>query len=375
MAVNKVVYAGRTLVDLTGDSVTPDTLAEGVTAHAASGEGVTGTMTAVQYGKSQSLTTAQKTQARTNIGAASAAEVSQLSAEIGTKVEQALTEAKASGEFDGPKGDKGVGIEEIGYNRTPDANGEIHFVIQLTDGQSYSFTLRNGKDGTSPVKGVHYWTPADQESIVQDVITALGTPVFGTIDKDNNIILTGNLADGKYTLKYENALGEVIDIGTVDIGGGVTNMIKLSINSDGTLYNGGKGWKTGYRLNSSGVEASATGMEVVGFIPVKLGDIAYFGNMKLIVGNSAAQASNQYIVVYDAAFAKIATTKFTDAMLSNANTTYTADASGNLKSLAIDYGLCNFMGVAAQSGNVKYFRISAEEINDDSIITLNEPLE
>lgn len=85
MAVNKVVYAGRTLVDLTGDSVTPDTLAEGVTAHAASGEGVTGTMTAVQYGKSQSLSATQKTQARTNIGAASAEEVSQLSAEIVTK--------------------------------------------------------------------------------------------------------------------------------------------------------------------------------------------------------------------------------------------------------------------------------------------------
>lgn len=46
MAVNKVVYGGQTLVDLTSDTVTADTLAEGVTAHNASGNKITGTMKA-----------------------------------------------------------------------------------------------------------------------------------------------------------------------------------------------------------------------------------------------------------------------------------------------------------------------------------------
>lgn len=46
MAVNKVIYAGDTLIDLTGDSVTPETLAQGVTAHDASGKLIVGTMTA-----------------------------------------------------------------------------------------------------------------------------------------------------------------------------------------------------------------------------------------------------------------------------------------------------------------------------------------
>lgn len=45
MAVNKVVYNGETLVDLTNDTVTSETLAEGVTAHDASGAVITGTMT------------------------------------------------------------------------------------------------------------------------------------------------------------------------------------------------------------------------------------------------------------------------------------------------------------------------------------------
>lgn len=43
MGVSKVEYSGNTLIDLTGDTVTPDTLLEGATAHDASGEQITGT--------------------------------------------------------------------------------------------------------------------------------------------------------------------------------------------------------------------------------------------------------------------------------------------------------------------------------------------
>jgi hypothetical protein len=42
MAINKVEYGGKTLIDLTNDSVTPETLAEGTTAHDASGEPIVG---------------------------------------------------------------------------------------------------------------------------------------------------------------------------------------------------------------------------------------------------------------------------------------------------------------------------------------------
>ena len=43
MAVNKVVYSAKVLLDLTGDTVTPETLADGVTAHDKSGTKITGT--------------------------------------------------------------------------------------------------------------------------------------------------------------------------------------------------------------------------------------------------------------------------------------------------------------------------------------------
>lgn len=45
MAVNKVVYGGETVIDLTNDSVTPDKMLLGVTAHNKSGARITGTLT------------------------------------------------------------------------------------------------------------------------------------------------------------------------------------------------------------------------------------------------------------------------------------------------------------------------------------------
>lgn len=43
MAVNKVIYAGQTLIDLTSSTVTADKLANGATAFDASGKKITGT--------------------------------------------------------------------------------------------------------------------------------------------------------------------------------------------------------------------------------------------------------------------------------------------------------------------------------------------
>ena len=71
MAVNKVVYGGNTLIDISDSTVAPETLAEGETAYNAAGELITGTgsLGTVRYDTTQELTDEQKAQARTNIGA------------------------------------------------------------------------------------------------------------------------------------------------------------------------------------------------------------------------------------------------------------------------------------------------------------------
>ena len=67
MAVNKVVYGGSTLIDLTSDTVSPETLASGVKAHNAKGEQILGEMLAggmpdgVAYGEVQITNTSTST--------------------------------------------------------------------------------------------------------------------------------------------------------------------------------------------------------------------------------------------------------------------------------------------------------------------------
>lgn len=45
MAYNKIVYGNKTLIDLTADTVSPDKIERGITAHDKSGEPITGTST------------------------------------------------------------------------------------------------------------------------------------------------------------------------------------------------------------------------------------------------------------------------------------------------------------------------------------------
>lgn len=72
MANNKVQLSdGTTLMDLTQDTVTPQTLLSGATAHNAAGEQISGAVAPVRYDVAQDLTSNQKKQARDNIGAAS----------------------------------------------------------------------------------------------------------------------------------------------------------------------------------------------------------------------------------------------------------------------------------------------------------------
>jgi hypothetical protein len=55
---------------------------------------------------------------------------------------------------------------------------------------------------------------------------------------------------------------------------GYKNWVKFSTTDDGkTIYNGGKGYKTGYRVRSGGQEGGRSDAICTGFIPYKQGDI------------------------------------------------------------------------------------------------------
>lgn len=54
---------------------------------------------------------------------------------------------------------------------------------------------------------------------------------------------------------------------------GYINQIPLSINADGSIYNGGKGYKDGFRVRSGGEETGANNSRCTGYIKVNGGDV------------------------------------------------------------------------------------------------------
>ena len=121
--------------------------------------GTAANITAVLYGKAQSLTDEQKAQAKANIGL----EGDYISSsDLAEAITDALSEAKASGEFKGEKGDPGVsgvyvgpGDMPEGYNVQIDPDGDLSLI---------------------PVRGVDYWTEGDKAEMISDVLAAL--PIY-----------------------------------------------------------------------------------------------------------------------------------------------------------------------------------------------------
>lgn len=66
------------------------------------------------------------------------------------------------------------------------------------------------------------FTDADKESIISEVLAILeeSSVVKVTVDADKNISLSGDLEDGTYTIKYNNADGSTTTICTLTISGG-----------------------------------------------------------------------------------------------------------------------------------------------------------
>ena len=197
-------------------------------------------------------------------------------------IRAALVQAKESGEFngrDGVDGKDGTNGRD-GVDGKDGTNGR-----DGVDGKDGT----NGRDGYTPVKYVDYWTEVDQEEIVQQAVSLikLQFPIVGRVGDNMDIILNGALACGTYTLKYEDAEGNVTEIGTLvhdPDAPDYTNWIPLATDVNGNVLNG-TGYQVQARLStSSGTTSSVTNPNAVnavfatGFIPVKKGDVIRLEN-------------------------------------------------------------------------------------------------
>lgn len=69
---------------------------------------------------------------------------------------------------------------------------------------------------------------------------------------------------------------------------GHTNLVPLSTEADGvTIYNGGKGYKDGYRVRSGGAEATSTNATCTGFIKATNGDVIRLSGYDAQYSNAA----------------------------------------------------------------------------------------
>lgn len=119
-------------------------------------------------------------------------------------------------------------------------------------------------------------TEADKSEIVAMVIASLGgNPVFGYVDKNNNILVSGNLPDGTYSVKYEMEDGSTVNIGNLvldtNVYYSVTNNLTncTSNNSDaqaigGQPYSATISAKSGYELKSVTVTMGGQAVSVNG---------------------------------------------------------------------------------------------------------------
>ena len=251
-------------------------------------------------------------------------------------------------------------VSALGY--TP-ANQEDVSTLSEQKANKQGLSLGVGEDGL-----VYLFVDGAAQGNGLDIkAEVVSGDVIGYVDGDNNIILTGALADGTYVLKYEDTEGNLTEIGSIEVGcSAYTNKIPLSINSDGSLYNGGQGWKADARINSSGEEVAQVGLACTGFIPVKLNDVIYMRDVGFYNNDSSAPKT-YHIAVYDSTFKFLSKR---DMYSVNNPVGAVVDSNGCL----IEFRISKSMFGDVDIPTVAYLRVSAREITDESIITVNEEI-
>lgn len=223
-------------------------------------------------------------------------------------------------------------------------------------------------------------TDADKEEIVQQVITALGTPVFGRVEEGNKITLsTEHLADGTYYLGYEDKDGNWVEICTLDHNGQdeptYTNQIPISTDTDGSVYNT-TGYKTASRISSSGGisnvnNASASNPAfVTGFIPCKKGDIIRLASCYIDTDGTGNDA-NYYgqdigglrVAVYDSSKTYLIAAAWNEYESSGLLKDYAVDTNGYITKFSINNANCAFV------------RLCLGGDPETAIVTINEEIE
>lgn len=210
-----------------------------------------------------------------------------------------------------------------------------------------------------------------------DIIVADGYDLVAvTISMGGEDVTSAAYADGKITIS--EVYGDIQIVAKAVLHTNYTNQIPISTDENGNIYGEdydsdgtADGYKSDYRLSSSGTESKQSGMYLTGFIPCKFGDLIYLKNVTFQYGSSTA--GNQRLSFYDADKNHLAQTNATGASALDKDNDSVYDV------LKDENGIYTMLCVGILSGvdstNAAYFRINAAYIGSDSVITVNEIIE
>lgn len=218
-------------------------------------------------------------------------------------------------------------------------HGHNHkFCSETLDGGIVSIgcpNVMNGRERVSDDGNTHTKTAG----------TANGTSFcIITIDRENCMIYADCVGAG-YDREFEYTT-EVVSY---------TNQLPISTDASGNVYNG-KGYKENTYI-SSGNDGSKNGTFASGFIPAVGNQLMYFENVEILKDQDGHR-----FAFYDASKTYLNLTKTNNASFPG----FTWDVDNKLVSLRVP---------AANPAGVAFVRFCCSYIGDDSIVTINEPIE
>lgn len=244
-----------------------------------------------------------------------------------------------------------------GYDRVVSYAEEVIVTYTVTNNLT---NATNSNGTTTIVEGSGYSASitADSGYEVSSIkVTMGGTDITSSAVSGNNISIA-------------NVTGNIVITATAVqtvIPPSYDNKVDDSINSDKSAYYPPNGYREGYRLNSSGVEAELAGAVVSGFIPYNGEVIRVWGTT-----NAAVGTSGNYIGIYDGNFAK------TYVLSGNNAVSYggTWVAKDGKYMLTVDPAALNNAATKDYLANAKYIRASMPYCTGANfVVTLNEPIE
>lgn len=194
--------------------------------------------------------------------------------------------------------------------------------------------------------------------------------VVGVFDESNNILLSGDIAVGTYTLVFANTDGTYTGSGTLEVTEIVPNPSYNNLAKPDDAY-----WKDGYRLSiSNGTTSECEGHVVTNFIAAKAGDVLRVKGM-YITGEWNSQAAK--IVLYnikDNESSKVSGL-YGSGLYGTSNYGKNVATDGDVSTITI---LLDNTGEQSATSFVNYLRIDGGLLDgytkNDVVITINEEI-